>query len=210
MTGHDVHAEALCGGASWFRSRWAGWESSFQSARLKSGVEIAGGLPTFRINGEEYYKEDIVMVSKILVPTDGSTTARKAVRYAVDLAKQLNASVVIVSVIDNRSFIAQTIPAVDSPLHVTEPIEDYLREAAKGYVGEIEKLCDESGVESKTVITKGHPVEGIVKVAQKSMVDLIVMSSHGRTGLAAAVLGSVAYGVIHNETKVPVLIVRKG
>jgi nucleotide-binding universal stress UspA family protein len=150
------------------------------------------------------------MVSKILVPTDGSKTAQKAVRYAVDLAKQLNASVIGLSVIDNRSFIAQTVSAVDTPTHVIEPIEDYLREAAKAYAGEIKKLCDESGVQSKTVIRTGHPVEHIVKEAQKSKVDLIVMGSHGRSALAAAVLGSVTYGVIHKETKVPVLIVRRG
>ena len=71
------------------------------------------------------------MVSKILVPTDGSKTAQKAAKYAVDLAKQLNASVIVLSVIDNRSFIAQTVPAVDTAMHVIEPIEDYLREAAK-------------------------------------------------------------------------------
>jgi len=148
------------------------------------------------------------MISKILVPTDGSKTARKAVRYAVDLAKQLNASVIVLCVVDNRSFIAQIVPAVDSPTHVIEPIEDYLREAAKKYAEEIEKLCDESGVKSETVITTGHPVEDIVKVAKKSKVDLIVMGSHGRSAFAASVLGSVAYGVIHNEAKVPVLIVR--
>ncbi len=149
------------------------------------------------------------MVSKILVPTDGSKTAGKAVGYAVDLAKQLNASVIILSVIDNRSFIAQTVPAVDTPMHVIEPIQDYLREAAKEYAGEIERLCDESGVQSETVITTGHPVEAIVKEAKKLKVDLIVMGSHGRSAFEASVLGSVAYGVIHNETKVPVLIVRR-
>jgi nucleotide-binding universal stress UspA family protein len=148
------------------------------------------------------------MVSKVLVPTDGSATARKAVKYAVDLAKQLNASVIVLSVIDNRSFIAQTVPAVDTPTHVIEPIEDYLREAAKKYAGEIEKLCNESGVHSETVITTGHPVESIVKEAKKSKVDLIVMGSRGRSALAASVLGSVAYGVIHNQAKIPVLIVR--
>ena len=148
------------------------------------------------------------MVSKILVPTDGSKTALKAVRYAVDLARQLNASIVVMSVIDNRSFIAQTVSAVDTPTHVIEPIEDYLREAAKQYAGEIEKLCDKSGVQSETVIMTGHPVENIVKEAKKSKVDLIIIGSHGRSALAASVLGSVAYGVIHNQTKTPVLIVR--
>ena len=150
------------------------------------------------------------MVSKILVPTDGSETAGKAIGYAVDLAKQLKASVIVLSVIDNRSFIAQTVPAVDTPIHVTEPLQDYLGEAAKEYAREIERLCDESGVHSETVITTGHPVEAIVKEAKRSQADLIVMGSHGRSAFAASVLGSVAYGVIHNETKVPVLIVRRG
>ncbi len=148
------------------------------------------------------------MVSKILVPTDGSETARKAAVYAVDLAKQLNASVIVLSVIDHRSFIAQIVSAADTPMHVIVPVDDYLREAAKAYAAEIEKLCDKSGVQSETVITTGHPVEDIVKAAKKSKVDLIVMGSHGRSALAASVLGSVAYGVIHNATKVPVLIVR--
>jgi nucleotide-binding universal stress UspA family protein len=149
------------------------------------------------------------MISKILVPTDGSKTAQKAARYAFDLAKQLKASVIALSVIDNRSLVAQTVPAKDTARHVIEPIEDYLREAAEGYAREIKKLCDKNGVQSKTVITKGHPVEEIVKEAKKSKADLIVMGSHGRSALAAAFLGSVTYGVIHKDTKNPVLVVRR-
>jgi nucleotide-binding universal stress UspA family protein len=150
------------------------------------------------------------MVSKILVPTDGSKTARKAVRYAVDLAKQLSATVIVLTVVDDRPFVAQTVPAADTPANVIEPIDDYMREAAKECAGEVKKLCDKSGVRSEIVIGKGHPVQAIVNAAEKSKVDLVVMGSHGRSALAAAVLGSVAYGVIHNETKVPVLIVRRG
>ena len=149
------------------------------------------------------------MISKILVPTDGSKAAQKAATYAVYLAKQLKASVIVLSVIDKRTFMGQTIPAEKTSRHVIEPIEDYLREAAEGYAGEIKKLCDKNGVQSKTVITKGHPVEEIVKEAKKSKADLIVMGSHGRSALAAAVLGSVAYGVMHKDTKIPVLVVKK-
>src|SRR5512135_812722 len=149
------------------------------------------------------------MISKILVPTDGSRTAQKAAMYAVDLAKQLKASVIVLSVIDKRSFMGQTVPAGKTSRHVTEPIEDYLREAAEGYAGEIEKLCAKNGVQSKTVITAGHPVEGIVKEASRAKADLIIMGSHGKSALAVAVLGSVTYGVMHKETKIPVLIVRR-
>jgi nucleotide-binding universal stress UspA family protein len=150
-----------------------------------------------------------LMISKILVPTDGSKAAQKAARYAVDLAKQVKASVIVLSVIDHRSFIGQTVPAGRTARHVTEPVEDYLREAAEGYAGEIKKLCEKSGIQSKTVITTGHPVEEIVKEAEKLKADLIVMGSHGRSALGAAVLGSVAYGVIHKDTKIPALVVRR-
>ena len=149
------------------------------------------------------------MISKILVPTDGSRAARKAAMYAVDLAKQLKATAIALSIIDKRSFIGQTVPAGKASRHVTEPIEDYLREAAEGYTGEIKKLCDKNGVQSETVITAGHPVEGIVKEAARAKADMIIMGSHGKSALAQAVLGSVTYGVIHNDTKIPVLIVRK-
>ena len=149
------------------------------------------------------------MISKILVPTDGSKAAQKAARYAVDLAKRLKASVVALSVIDKRSFTGQTVPSRQTARHVMEPMEDYLREAAEGYIGEIRKLCDKSGVQSKTVITTGHPVEDIVKEASKAKADLIIMGSHGKSALAVAILGSVAYGVIHKETRIPVLIVRR-
>ena len=149
------------------------------------------------------------MISKILVPTDGSKAAQRAARYAVDLAKQLKASIIALSVIDKRSFTGPTVPARKTARHVIEPIEDYLREAAEGYAGEIGKLCDKNGVQAKTVITAGHPVEDIVKEASKAKADLIIMGSHGKSALAVAVLGSVTYGVIHKDTKIPVLVVRR-
>ena len=149
------------------------------------------------------------MISKILVPTDGSKAAQKAARYAVDLAKQLKASIIVLSVIDKRPFISQTVPATETARHAIEPIEHYLREAAERYAGEIKELCEKNGVQSKIVITAGHPVEEIVKGAEKSKADLIVMGSHGRSALGAAVLGSVAYGVIHKDTKIPALVVKR-
>jgi nucleotide-binding universal stress UspA family protein len=148
------------------------------------------------------------MISKILVPSDGSKTAQKAAVYAIDLAKQLKASIVVLSVIDKRSFIAKTVSASETARHTIEPIEDYLREAAEGYAGEIKKLCDKSGVTSKISIKMGHPVEEIVKEAKRSKANLIVMGSHGRSALSATVLGSVSYGVIHKDTSIPILIVR--
>ncbi len=149
------------------------------------------------------------MISKILVPTDGSKTAQKAGRYAVDLAKQLNASIIVLSVFDRSSTRGwASYDSIAAP-QVLESIESYLQEAAKKHGEAVKKLCDKHGIQSKTILTTGHPVEDIVKEARRSKADLIVMGSHGRSALAAAVLGSVAYGVIHRDIKTPVLVVKR-
>jgi nucleotide-binding universal stress UspA family protein len=148
------------------------------------------------------------MISKILVPSDGSKIAKKAAVYAVDLAKQLKASIIILSVIDQRSLMARTVPAPQTHRHTIEPLGDYLKEAAAGFTGEIKKLCDKNGVAATISIKTGHPVDEIIKEAKKSKADLIVMGSHGRSALSATVLGSVSYGVIHHDKSIHVLIIR--
>jgi nucleotide-binding universal stress UspA family protein len=149
------------------------------------------------------------MISKILVPTDGSKTAQKAGAYAVGMAKQLHASIIIMCVVDKRFLVSRTVLVEPSSRYVTESIEDYQQEAAERYAKEIKKLCGKKGVRSTTVIKQGHPVEEIVKQAEKSKAGLIIMGSHGESALAAATLGSVTYGVIHKDTTIPVLVVRR-
>ncbi len=149
------------------------------------------------------------MISKILVPTDGSETAKKAAKYAVELAGQIGASITLVNVIDKSLFASQSVPSVATPTHLIEPIEDYLRQVAEACLEDVERLCEKKGVKSKKIVRRGHPVEEIIKEAEKSKVDLIVMGSHGKSALKVAVLGSVTFGVIHKDTKVPVLVVRR-
>jgi nucleotide-binding universal stress UspA family protein len=149
------------------------------------------------------------MISKILVATDGSETAKKSMRYAIELAMQTGASLTFLSVIDKNFFTAKSMPAAATPTHLIEPIEDFLRQAAGAHLKEAEKLCQKQGIQSKGIIRSGHPVEEIIKQAEKSKDDLIIMGSHGRSALKAAVIGSVTFGVIHKDTKIPVLVVRK-
>lgn len=82
------------------------------------------------------------MISKILLPTDGSQTAKKAVAYAAVLAKQLNASITLLTVIENNigTFFAQTVSASSSPTQLIEPMEDYLKQVAELSLGDAEKI----------------------------------------------------------------------
>ena len=72
------------------------------------------------------------MISRIIVASDGSKTAQKAAAYAVDLAKHLKASIIALSVIDNRSFSAQTVPASKTARHVIEPVGIIYERPQKG------------------------------------------------------------------------------
>jgi nucleotide-binding universal stress UspA family protein len=149
------------------------------------------------------------MIKKILAPIDGSETARNALKYAVDLARQTESSIILLSVIDRSHYFgAPTVPSLSTPTHLLENLEDYLGQHAEAYVAEAEELSRTKGVESRKIISAGHPVEEILKAAEDSKVDLIVMGSRGRSAVRAALVGSVTIGLIHSETKFPVLVVR--
>lgn len=157
------------------------------------------------------------MFTKILIPTDGSRTARKAAQYGMQLAKLSGATLIVLGVIDPSPFVSTSVPGfvspsrpgVGHPQHLIEPIEDYMKEAAQANLDEIAKMCRQNAVPCKTVVRTGHPVETIIKEAEKSRADLIVIGSHGRSAVKAALLGSVSFGVIHKDTRIPVLVVRK-
>jgi nucleotide-binding universal stress UspA family protein len=115
----------------------------------------------------------------------------------------------LLSVIDKRFVAGQAVSASASPTHLNESIEDYLKQSAQSATDEIAKVLKQNRIHHRAAIRKGHPVEEIVNEATKSKVDLIVMGSHGKSALKAAVLGSITYGVMHKDTKIPVLIVRR-
>lgn len=148
------------------------------------------------------------MISKILIPTDGTKASKKAIDYGIELARQTNAFVTILGVVDKGDFVAQALPADAETIHLRRPIEDYLGQIVEGYLTEAEKQCKKKGVKPVTVIRSGHPVEEIVKEARRSKSDLIIIGSHGKGALESAVLGSVTYGLLHKNTKYPVLVIR--
>jgi nucleotide-binding universal stress UspA family protein len=149
------------------------------------------------------------MIKNILVATDGSRVAAKAVRYAAGLAKQLGASVILLEVIDLMNLIAGGANPAMMPAKIMMETRDLLRQAASERLDRSMTDFKKKGIRVRKAVRTGHAAEEIVKEARKSKTDLIVMGSHGRSVLKAAVLGSVAFGVIHRDAGVPILIVRK-
>jgi nucleotide-binding universal stress UspA family protein len=143
------------------------------------------------------------MYKHILLPTDGSELAQKAVRQGLVLAKLLNASVTAVTV-------TSPWPVGEvGGMMVSSPIAQYDSAVAKEagrVLAAVSDLAAELGVACTTVhVPNQYPAEGIIEQANAKGCDLIVMASHGRRGIAKFVLGSQATRVLAHST-IPVLI----
>ncbi|QRV17614.1 universal stress protein [Haloterrigena salifodinae] len=138
------------------------------------------------------------MYQNILLATDGSDAARRATEHAIELSSQLGAKLHLLSVSEDGP------QATDKQ---DEMRTDHQAEANEA-VEEAERTAESRGVETSTVVRHGVPQEEIVNVAETNAIDLIVMGTHGRSGLDHLVTGSVAEEVVRNAP-VPVVTVRE-
>jgi nucleotide-binding universal stress UspA family protein len=146
------------------------------------------------------------MYRHILIPTDGSELAHKAVVHGLSLAKAVGAKVTTLTV--EASFNVYDVPA--SKMNLMSAAFDeyakYAREHAASILNEVADDAKAAGVQCETVnVIQDHPYEAIVTAAKDKGCDLIVMASHGRSGVAAIVLGSVTAKVL-THTTIPVLV----
>ena len=141
--------------------------------------------------------------TKILVPVDFSSHSQNAVRVAADLAKRCDASLTLVHVYQTVSFALPDAIAFYTPTQLAEILSelDALLRAAKRDA----ELTGVSRVE--TALLQGAVATEIVEYAQKEGCDLIVMGTHGRTGVSHAIMGSVAERVVR-VAPCPVLTLR--
>lgn len=144
------------------------------------------------------------MFKKILVPTDGSAQAAHAAHTAAELAKSQGAQMVGVYVIDPYPYIGiGDASAVALQAYMTEA-----RSSAGVALDALSLACASAGVPfAGDTIERNVVYEGILETAEAEGCDLVVMGSHGRQGIAALILGSVAQKVL-THAKVPVLIVK--
>ncbi len=148
------------------------------------------------------------MYKHILIATDGSELADKALEHGLAMAKCDNASVSVVTVTEPWSAIEMAQRARE---HRRDPVGEFealATEGAKRILDSALKRAEASGVPAAAVHVKDqYPAEGIIETARDKGCDLIVLASHGRRGLPRLLLGSQAYEVL-TRCAVPALIVR--
>ena len=141
-------------------------------------------------------------IKNILLPTDFSKISLTAAEYAVELAKEYNAKLHILSIVEKTPPIL-AIRSLDlSREKILESIDADAKEQMDSCVKKIKKL---GNVEVIPVIRKGIDYEEIIKYSEEKKIDVIVIATHGRTGLLHTLLGSVAEKVIR-YSKIPVLV----
>jgi nucleotide-binding universal stress UspA family protein len=147
------------------------------------------------------------MFKRVLIPTDGSKPARKAIKAGVRLAKGLGARVVGYYALE----IVQPYVYADGYIidaRVLKGFEARARAAGEKYLAEVAKAAKAAGVPCELVMTKPETAAtGIIGAARKKRCDVIFIGSHGRGELATLVLGSVTQKVLA-RSRIPVLVFR--
>jgi nucleotide-binding universal stress UspA family protein len=162
------------------------------------------GSVTARVIG--YSQRDVLVVpddthvgfQRVLVATDGSKQCRPAVEKAIDFSQSYGGEISVVSIVDvPAEFYAEAPQVVEDMIH-----------KAKIYVEEVKKQAEASGVKAEAFVKEGEAYQAIVDLAKERDVNIIVMGSHGRTGLKRLLMGSVAEKVI-GYAPCPVLVTRQ-
>ena len=140
---------------------------------------------------------------KILVPLDGSAWSQRAIPHAVDLARLHSAQLVLLHVFVPPA--PEFVPEL--ALAGQQEQFDKLRDQAKVYVQTLATELEGEGVTVRADVLEGFDVPGLIAdYAWQEKIDLIVMSTHGRSGIARLIFGSVAKGVM-DHCKVPTLLI---
>jgi nucleotide-binding universal stress UspA family protein len=143
-------------------------------------------------------------VKRILMPTDFSPGAEPAARWADGLSRAFGAELVLLHVLDLSLAGLAGLPTQVAMM----PVVDELIERVRAETTQEMSRLAERFPQARTIIKEGSPRPAILQVAVEVGADLIVMGTHGRTGLARVLLGSVAEHVIRHSA-IPVLTVRE-
>ena len=142
------------------------------------------------------------MYNKILVPLDGSELSESILEHVIAIVNGCEApQVVLLRVRDPLD--QQTREKLSADVFAM--LDDAYQEEAADYLEKISVILEAKGVITEKVVITGKPAEEIISYAQTTGIDLIIMSTHGRSGVSRWVLGSVADKIIRHSD-IPILL----
>jgi len=156
------------------------------------------------------------MFKRILVPLDGSRFGARALRYAAEVAQRFGAEVILTQAVVPEKLVSTTagVAAGMGSIAATEiaaqaALEEDKRNVAraKRYLSGKVRGIRSQGIEGSYKVVVGDPAQSIMGFSKKESIDLVVMTTHGKSGLKRAIMGSVADAVIRESGK-PVLVIR--
>ena len=144
------------------------------------------------------------MYKHLLIATDGSEVAQKAVDQGFALAKALHAKATVITVTEPWEAVVAEAALILPPTDY----EDRVAASAAKILDGVNEVAGRIGISCKSLHVKDrYPAEGIVETAKEKGCDLIVMASHGRRGFSRLILGSTANEVV-THSSIPVLVCR--
>ncbi len=148
---------------------------------------------------------------KVLFATDFSECCMKTAFAFLMKLKEVIDEVVVVHVINEReikTIVTNTVWIGETTEEWEEELREKLRKKALEEMGKLKEKLESEGFRVKDVIEEGHPADKIVEIAEKEDVDFIIIGSHGKSNIKAALIGSVSESVA-KKAKKPVVIVRR-
>ena len=145
------------------------------------------------------------MYQKILVPLDGSRRGERILPHIAEMARRYEAEVIFLQVLEPNAIIADPYEAL-AYIEMDALFKQY-EEEARTYLTKWQANFEAKNIVASVCVERGGVVNTIIEIAEREEVDLIAMSSHGRTGLARVFYGSVAAGVLHRVER-PLLLIR--
>ena len=150
------------------------------------------------------------MFKQVLVAVDGSPTANRGLRTAIDLAADQKAALAIVHVIDDMTSVSYVGDMGYVPGTFIDRVLDDLRANGRRILDKASALAKNAGVDARQVLVEakgGSIADAILAQVRKVRADVIVLGTHGRRGLRRMVMGSDAEAIVR-DARVPVLLVR--
>ncbi len=150
------------------------------------------------------------MFQRIVVPLDGTDLSARSLPYAVEMARKFSAELILVTAVQPGRVVTSGVEgpgSVQILIDSAQEKEALDRKEAVANLDAVARDCERKGARVTTAIVNGAPADEILKLCRERKADLVIMTTHGRSGIKRAVLGSVTDAIARSNI-VPVLMIR--